>query len=79
MLQPNKTKFRKQQRGRRRGIATRGNDVSFGEFGLSALEPGWITNRQIEAARIALQSTALIRRPFTRPANDSGGPSPTTS
>jgi large subunit ribosomal protein L16 len=54
MLQPNKTKFRKQQRGRRRGIATRGHDVSFGEFGLSALEPGWITNRQIEAARIAL-------------------------
>jgi large subunit ribosomal protein L16 len=54
MLQPNKTKFRKQQRGRMRGIATRGHEVSFGEYGLSAIEPGWITNRQIEAARIAL-------------------------
>jgi large subunit ribosomal protein L16 len=54
MLQPNKTKFRKQQRGRMGGIATRGHEVSFGEYGLSAIEPGWITNRQIEAARIAL-------------------------
>lgn len=54
MLQPNKTKFRKQQRGRMSGIATRGNDVSFGEYGLIALEPGWVNNRQIEAARIAL-------------------------
>jgi large subunit ribosomal protein L16 len=54
MLQPNKTKYRKQQRGRMRGIATRGDDVSFGEYGLIALEPGWVNNRQIEAARIAL-------------------------
>lgn len=60
MLMPKRVKYRKQQRGRMRGIATRGNDISFGEFGLQALEPGWITNRQIEAARIAM--TRYIRR-----------------
>jgi len=54
MLQPGKFKYRKKQRGRRKGIASRGNTLNFGEYGLSALEPGWITNRQIEAARIAL-------------------------
>ncbi len=54
MLQPNKVKYRKQQRGRMRGKATRGSSVEFGEYGLSAIEPGWITNRQIEAARVAL-------------------------
>jgi large subunit ribosomal protein L16 len=54
MLQPSKFKYRKKQRGRRKGVAQRGNTVNFGEYGLSALEPGWITNRQIEAARIAL-------------------------
>lgn len=60
MLMPKKVKFRKQQRGRRRGLATRGQKVSFGDYGLQALEPGWITARQIEASRIAL--TRHIKR-----------------
>ncbi len=54
MLQPKRTKFRKAQRGRMTGTATSGANVSFGEFGLKALEPCWLTNRQIEAARVAL-------------------------
>jgi large subunit ribosomal protein L16 len=54
MLMPKKVKFRKQQRGRRRGLATRGAKVSFGDYGLQALEAGWVTARQIEAARIAM-------------------------
>jgi len=54
MLMPKKVKYRKQQGGRMRGIATRGNELSLGEFGLQATEPGWITSRQIEAARIAM-------------------------
>ncbi|MGD1076405.1 MAG: 50S ribosomal protein L16 [Thermodesulfovibrionales bacterium] len=54
MLMPKKVKFRKMQKGRMTGIAHRGAKVSFGEFGLKALEPGWITSRQIEAARIAI-------------------------
>jgi len=54
MLAPKRVKFRKMMKGRTRGFATRGNRVSFGEFGLMALEPGWISNRQIEAARVAL-------------------------
>lgn len=54
MLQPNRVKYRKRQRGRMKGMAARGNMLNFGEFGLAALEPGWISNRQIEAARIAL-------------------------
>lgn len=54
MLQPKRTKFRKQQRGRMTGIDSRGSTLAFGEFGLKALEPGWITNRQIEAARRAI-------------------------
>jgi large subunit ribosomal protein L16 len=54
MLSPKRTKFRKQQRGRMKGRATRCTEISFGEFGLMALEPHWITNRQIEAARIAI-------------------------
>lgn len=54
MLEPRKTKWRKQQRGRRRGLATRGSHVVFGSYGLKAMEPGWITARQIEAARIAI-------------------------
>jgi large subunit ribosomal protein L16 len=60
MLAPKRTKFRKQHRGRMKGRATRGNRVAFGEFGLQALEPAWITDRQIEAARVAL--TRYIRR-----------------
>ena len=54
MLMPKKVKFRKQQRGRRRGLATRGQKISFGDFGLQALEAGWVTARQIETARIAM-------------------------
>jgi large subunit ribosomal protein L16 len=51
---PKKTKYRKQQRGRRRGNANRGSSLSFGDFGLKALEPVWMTNVQIEAARVAI-------------------------
>ena len=54
MLAPQKVKYRKPQKGRMRGMAIRGSYVSFGTFGLKALEPGWITSRQIEAARIVL-------------------------
>ncbi len=54
MLMPKKVKFRKMQKGRMRGLASRGNRVSFGEYGLKAMEPGWVTSRQIEAARIAI-------------------------
>ncbi|MGB1204680.1 MAG: 50S ribosomal protein L16 [Chitinophagales bacterium] len=54
MLQPKRTKFRKQQKGRMKGVAQRGSTLSFGSFGLKALEAHWITNRQIESARIAL-------------------------
>jgi large subunit ribosomal protein L16 len=54
MLMPKKVKFRKQQRGRRRGMALRGSSLSFGDYGLQALEPGWVSARQIEAARIAM-------------------------
>jgi large subunit ribosomal protein L16 len=60
MLMPKKVKFRKQQRGRRRGQALRGGELSFGDFGLQALEPGWISARHIEAARIAM--TRHIKR-----------------
>ena len=54
MLQPKRTKYRKQQKGRNRGLAHRGSSVDFGSFGLKALEPGRLTNRQIEAARVAM-------------------------
>ncbi|AFY65287.1 50S ribosomal protein L16 [Geitlerinema sp. PCC 7407] len=60
MLSPRRTKFRKQQRGRMRGQATRGNELNFGDFALQALEPAWITSRQIEASRRAM--TRYIRR-----------------
>jgi large subunit ribosomal protein L16 len=60
MLMPKRTKYRKVHKGRMRGRATRGNKISFGEFGLQALEPVWITSRQIEAARRAI--TRYIRR-----------------
>ncbi|UCB52942.1 MAG: 50S ribosomal protein L16 [Candidatus Zixiibacteriota bacterium] len=60
MLMPKRVKYRKQQRGRRRGKAYRGSEVSFGEFGIKALEPAWLTNRQIEAARVAV--TRHIKR-----------------
>ena len=54
MLMPKRVKYRKVQRGRMTGAASRGNKVSYGEFGIQALEPGWITGNQIEAARIAM-------------------------
>ena len=60
MLMPKRVKYRKMQRGRMKGVATRGNVVSDGEFGLQATEPAWITANQIEAARIAM--TRYIRR-----------------
>ena len=60
MLMPSKVKFRKQQRGRRRGLAQRGSEVSFGDFGLKVLRAGWITARQIEASRVAM--TRSIKR-----------------
>ena len=60
MLSPKRVKFRKMFKGRTKGLATRGAEISFGHFGLQALEPGWITNRQIEAARVAL--TRHIKR-----------------
>jgi len=60
MLMPSRTKYRKQQRGHMKGRAMRGNYVAFGEYGLQALESHWITNRQIEAARVAL--TRHIKR-----------------
>jgi large subunit ribosomal protein L16 len=60
MLMPRKVKHRKQQRGRLKGTSKGGSNVTFGEYGIQALEPGWITARQIEAARIAM--TRHIRR-----------------
>jgi large subunit ribosomal protein L16 len=60
MLQPSRVKYRKQQKGRLRGKATRGNSVAFGDYGLQAIEPGRISNRQIEAARVAM--TRHIKR-----------------
>ncbi|HDL17677.1 MAG TPA: 50S ribosomal protein L16 [Bacteroidetes bacterium] len=54
MLMPKRVKYRKQQRGRMNGKAVRGSQLSFGSFGLKALEPAWITSRQIEAARVAI-------------------------
>jgi len=59
-MMPKRVKFRKSQRGKMKGNATRGNSVAFGEFGLQALEPAWITARQIEAARVAM--TRFIKR-----------------
>ena len=60
MLMPKKVKFRKQQRGRNCGKAWRGSEIAFGDYGLKVLEPAWITDRQIEAARIAM--TRAVRR-----------------
>ncbi len=60
MLSPKRVKYRKQQKGRRRGLATRGNTIAFGDYGLQAQECGWLTAQQIEAARIAI--TRHVRR-----------------
>ena len=75
MLMPKRTKYRKMMRGRMKGKALRGNTVAFGDFGLQALEPHWITNRQIEACRVTINRTfkregkTIIRiftdKPFT--------------
>src|SRR5487761_2545112 len=60
MLMPKKVKYRKQQRGRMRGKAWRGSELSYGQYGLKVMEPGWITDRQIEAARVAI--TRFVKR-----------------
>ncbi len=60
MLMPKKVKYRKQQRGRMAGKAWRGSELAFGQFGLKVLEPGWISDRQIEASRVAI--TRVIKR-----------------
>ena len=60
MLMPKKVKYRKQQRGRMAGKAWRGSELSFGDYGLKVLEPGWITDRQIEASRVAM--TRFVKR-----------------
>lgn len=60
MLMPKRVKHRKEQRGRMNGTAYKGSEITFGEYGLQALEPGWVTNKQIEAARVAL--TRYIKR-----------------
>ena len=60
MLAPKRVKWRKTQRGRRRGLATRCNKLSFGDYGLQALQPAWLDSRQIEAARVAM--TRFIKR-----------------
>ena len=60
MLSPKRTKFRKPHRGRLRGVATRGNKVVFGDYGLQALEPIWLTSRQIEATRRTI--TRYVKR-----------------
>ena len=60
MLMPKKVKYRKQQRGRRKGKAWRGGSLAFGEYGLKAMENAWITDRQIEASRVAI--TRFIKR-----------------
>jgi large subunit ribosomal protein L16 len=60
MLMPKKVKFRKQQKGKRRGKAWRGSEVTFGDYGLKAMESGWVSDRQIEAGRVAI--TRFIKR-----------------
>jgi large subunit ribosomal protein L16 len=60
MLMPKRVKYRRVHRGRMKGVATRGNKVTYGQFGVKAMEPGWITSNQIEAARVAM--TRFIRR-----------------
>jgi len=66
MLLPKRVKYRKAQRGRRKGIATRGSTINFGDTGMQATENGWITNRQIEAARVAMQRHIKAGRVYIR-------------
>ena len=65
-LMPKRVKYRKTQRGRRKGQANRGNKVSYGEYGLQALENDWVTNIQIEAARVALSRCVALGKVFIR-------------
>ena len=67
MLQPKKTKFRRQQKGRMKGNAQRGHDLAFGSFGIKALDKAWITGRQIEAARQAVTRHMKPHRPEKNP------------
>jgi large subunit ribosomal protein L16 len=70
---PKRMKYRKQQRGRMSGVATRGAEISFGEYGLKAMEPAWITGKQIEASRVAM--TRFIKKPAeTRMGKGKGAP-----
>ena len=66
LLVPKRVKYRKTQRGRRKGMAIRGSRLSFGEYGLQVLENGWITNIQIEAARVAISRNVKIGKLFIR-------------
>src|SRR5216683_544666 len=73
MLMPKKVKYRKQMRGRRNGKAWRGGDLAFGDYGLKAMECAWITDRQIEASRVAI--TRFIKKPAeTRMGKGKGAP-----
>ncbi|PYX40382.1 MAG: 50S ribosomal protein L16 [Acidobacteria bacterium] len=74
MLMPKKVKYRKQQRGRMTGKAWRGSQLAFGDYGLKVLEPGWITDRQIEASRVAM--TRFVKRggKITRMGKGKGAP-----
>ena len=66
LLMPKRVKYRKQQRGRRKGAAQRGSSIAFGEFGLQVLENGWLTNIQIEAARVAISRNVKVGKVFIR-------------
>ena len=66
LLMPKRVKYRKQQRGRRKGAAQRGSQIAFGEFGLQVLENGWLTNIQIEAARVAISRNVKVGKVFIR-------------
>ena len=66
LLMPKRVKYRKTQRGRRKGLAQRGNQLSFGEFGLQVLENGWLTNIEIEAARVAISRNVKLGKVFIR-------------
>ena len=66
LLMPKRVKYRKTQRGRRKGAAQRGNQLSFGEFGLQVLENGWLTNVEIEAARVAISRNVKLGKVFIR-------------
>lgn len=66
ILMPKRVKYRKQQRGRRKGVAQRGCNLAYGEFGLQVLENGWLTNVQIEAARVAIARNVKLGKVFIR-------------